>query len=349
MPKFSRIKNNELRSMVRLPRLGKIRLGIKVKKAGTNTEYPKETDYFVVPPEVQAKYGEKPKELPVMLPTNDEEQILRQYYAVYGGNHALLCQGDGEQAERKEFTKAGGDLVPSGTTMLPCPGPETCAFSLEKGKNGKPGCKARTDFMVVLPEVSTGGVYQLSTGSVNSDVDIRSGLRMAQSVVGRIAWIPMVIRREERLIPDPDTGKMMTHWTVTLEHRVKLDEVALFKKDNDRVFLLAQQTQVAEPVVEGPESDTPVEIVADDPAASGTTAAAAVDADYSARARVGFLGDIQSATTLGGLQSIGEAIAKLADKLTQTDREILKTEFSMAGTALKQIQQQEMAAAGKGA
>ena len=39
-----------------LPRIGKIRLGIK-KKHSNGREYPAATDYFVCPPEVQAVYG----------------------------------------------------------------------------------------------------------------------------------------------------------------------------------------------------------------------------------------------------------------------------------------------------
>ena len=44
-----------------LPRIGKIRLGIK-KKHSNGREYPAATDYFVCPPEVQAIYGPEPKE-----------------------------------------------------------------------------------------------------------------------------------------------------------------------------------------------------------------------------------------------------------------------------------------------
>jgi hypothetical protein len=55
---FTRIK--DLSDKRRLPRLGKIRLGIKCKSVSTGNEYPKEVEYFVCPPEVQKVYGEKP-------------------------------------------------------------------------------------------------------------------------------------------------------------------------------------------------------------------------------------------------------------------------------------------------
>ena len=67
----------------RLPRLGIIRLGLKAKNA-KGVEYPKEMDYFVCPPEVQKVYGEKPKELDVMIPCENIESCFPQYYKMYG-------------------------------------------------------------------------------------------------------------------------------------------------------------------------------------------------------------------------------------------------------------------------
>jgi hypothetical protein len=69
----------------RLIRIGKIHLGIKVEKLDSRTgepvyntrgeiiTYPKATDYFVCPPEVQAVYGEKPDRLDVIIPVEDDE------------------------------------------------------------------------------------------------------------------------------------------------------------------------------------------------------------------------------------------------------------------------------------
>ena len=75
-PKFTRIKG--VSDQRRLPRLGKIRLGVKAT-AKSGKEYPVEKDYFVVPPEVAAIYGEQPKELDVMLPVNDPEVCFPIY------------------------------------------------------------------------------------------------------------------------------------------------------------------------------------------------------------------------------------------------------------------------------
>lgn len=82
----------------RLPRLGKIHLGVKkTKKSGNRqVEYPSETDYFVVPPEVAAGFGEKPKALKIMFPVENAEVFFQQWYKMYGSAAALKCKGDGE-------------------------------------------------------------------------------------------------------------------------------------------------------------------------------------------------------------------------------------------------------------
>ena len=269
---YTKIKNDPSRVTLRLPRLGKIRLGIKKLSAKSGKEYPVETDYFVVPKEVQALYGPEPKELPVMIPTENEEMFLRQYYAVYGSSQKLWCQGDGETAERRTFKTVGNEQVAAGIEKMACPGPDDCDFAKEKG------CKARTDLMVILPEVSMGGCWQLSTGSTVSDIDIRSGLEMARTMVGRIAWIPMLLERTPVKIPDPKTGKMNTHHTVRLIPAIDLKSLPALRQDNQRIADWSKRYALPEPVVEGPEDDTPIDVVESMPGedGEGSEASAAV-------------------------------------------------------------------------
>ncbi|MBI5643312.1 MAG: hypothetical protein HY954_07540 [Deltaproteobacteria bacterium] len=248
--KFSKIKGDTPRSIIRLPRLGKLRLGVKKVSAKSGKEYPTETDFFVCPPEVQAVFGAEPKTLRVMIPVEDEEMFLRQYYAVYGGNQRIKCQGDGEQAERRDDN---GQVE-----QLPCPSPEKCAF----GQKFK--CSARTDIMLVLPDVNCGGTYQISTGSVNSDIDIRSGLEMARHLFGRVSWVPMQIAREEKKIPDPATGKMQSHWPVKLYPVATIAETNAIRADTKRILDRQQNFALEEPVIEGPMADTPTVVVEGD-------------------------------------------------------------------------------------
>jgi hypothetical protein len=81
-----------------MPLLGKIRLGIKIKNA-KGVEYPKETDYFVCPPEVEKEFGKEPKILPIMLPMNDIDAVFPCAYIYYGKSKGVICKGNGETAE----------------------------------------------------------------------------------------------------------------------------------------------------------------------------------------------------------------------------------------------------------
>ena len=105
--------------IVRLPRLGKIRLGIK-KENDDGNSYPLPTDYFVCPDEVKKVFGEKPKELRVMFPTENSEQWASQYLRCYSASGSLICRGDRETAvarllpkpRRKYLTHwSGGDWL----------------------------------------------------------------------------------------------------------------------------------------------------------------------------------------------------------------------------------------------
>ncbi|MDP2954555.1 MAG: hypothetical protein Q8O76_14730, partial [Chloroflexota bacterium] len=87
------------------PRLGKIRLGIKI--TGDKGEYPRPTDYLVCPPEVQAAYGEKPTELPIMFPVEDVALFAAQWYKCYSRTRGLICKGDGIMADRLVDAETG--------------------------------------------------------------------------------------------------------------------------------------------------------------------------------------------------------------------------------------------------
>ena len=103
----------------RLPRLGKIRLGIK-KKTAAGKEYPSEVDYFILDPQTPSElenqkiidefttlYGEKPKSMKIMFPVANPEVYFPQFYKRYGSSTALKCKGDGEVAVcgTEEFAK----------------------------------------------------------------------------------------------------------------------------------------------------------------------------------------------------------------------------------------------------
>jgi hypothetical protein len=206
-PRVTSIKGLSQRN--RLPRLGKIRLGLKVKNKNIKNpgcacgpeegcfkcSYPAETPYFVVPAEVARVYGEKPIELKVKVPVNSMDVVFPRAYKYYGSSRGLRCTGDLEKALRmNEKTNA--------LEEVPCP----CQF-LDRE------CKPRGVLNVLLPEVSLKGVYQITTGSWNSIIDIASGLEYVECLMGRFAMVPLILKR----IPTPTfKGGKQTHHTLQI-------------------------------------------------------------------------------------------------------------------------------------
>ena len=239
---FTRVKG--ISSVRRFPRLGKIRLGVKVRKGKKDSRckhtanetciyctYPKETDYFVVPPEVEHVYGREPKELDIMFPVNDENVFFPQAYKFYGFSKGVRCIGNGEIA--KESTE-------DGFKDKPCP----CEL-LEKGK-----CGLRAHLMVILHKVNMGGVYQIDIGSYHSIVDINSGVDYVRGLISvatgtdRIALLPLKLKREPRVTYG--SGSAQTHYTLKLHSpAITLDKLERLREQPKTVqFLLPEPIDI---------------------------------------------------------------------------------------------------------
>lgn len=299
--RFNRIKETRMNDY-RQPVLGKIKLGVKLKTDG-GVEYPKETDYFVVPVIVQLVHGEKPKELPCMFVVEDEFEAVRQYYAVYGKDRKLKCMGDGEKAERRTET---------GPEQITCPAPEHCDFAK------KQGCKSTTELSVVLPNVNMGGVYRLTTRSQTAGSEIRAGLTRAKEIFGRISWVPMLLVREERKMMNPVTKKMETHWPPKLYPVADAAETVRIRKDTERVLGYLPQLTGPDPavtdVVDGAFT------VCEDESEVKTERVSKVQAGiFSLR--------LEACKTIHALNAVGAEIKAAAQKLIPKHLEELKTDF----------------------
>lgn len=234
----------------RIPRAGMIRLGIKVPvyEQGTDTirrkknlytermeemSRPIALDAFVLGdvPEVAAKYGEEmfvefnsggkkrrvqytgTKRLYVMLPTaekvgEDEFKIFPHAYKYYKGSK-LFCKGDGDKATRWEKR---GDVIER--YEMPCLGEACPEFGPEK-------CSFNGLLSVILPEIRASQVYQITTGSRNSIININSQLHeyagMFCSRVAGFAYIPMWLEIVPMDTQHPKTGQPTTIHVMQLE------------------------------------------------------------------------------------------------------------------------------------
>ncbi len=200
----------------RLPRIGKIHLGIKKKSPRTGGEYPVATDYFVCPPEVQSIYGDKPKRLDVIIPLEDEEVWASQYYRQYSRSRGLVCKGDGVTSRRmldaNTGAVAGRDTIEvTWREGCECKGAECADY---KGN----ACQEVMNLQFMLPKVPGLGIWQIDTGSIHSIRNINDCATMIRAMCGRVSWIPLTLTLEPTEVVNPDDGKKKTVYCMHLRY-----------------------------------------------------------------------------------------------------------------------------------
>jgi len=221
-----------------MPRIGKIRLGIK-KLSNTGVEYPSEVDYFVLDPDlthrdkIVAAYGEKPKKLLVMFLSDELEVAFPTAYKAYSSALGLVCKGDGVKANRVEVrsvkepargkqpaqerrvavTTLTGERV---TKEVECP----CAW-LEEGR-----CRAVGNLFVVMPEVALTSTYQIDTGSWHTMRNILAGFDLARAMTGRIRDVLFWLERISQ--ETHGSGRTEVHFPLRLR-MLEPEEDALYR------------------------------------------------------------------------------------------------------------------------
>jgi len=191
--------------IVRLPRLGKIRLGIR-EETDEGYVYPLPTDYFVCPEEVRKVFGEKPKELRIMFPTEDQSQWAGQHLRCYSGSRGLACRGDGESAVACVDVRTGQMATETTTeselrevTCLPA----VCLYYTRRQ------CRRVMSLQFLLPECPGFGVYQLDTSSYHSILNVNSMLRLMRGTCQRLSMLPLVLRLVPREVQPEGEDKVV--------------------------------------------------------------------------------------------------------------------------------------------
>jgi len=214
------IKN--LSDVRRMPRIGKIRLGIKVEpeEEGKNP-YPRATDYFVVPDEIKKIVGDMPKKLNIMFPTEKADEFAQQWLRCYSFSQGLVCKGNGVVATRKIDVDNG--YIARHTTEewvfkeWGCD-PDTCEQYLEKQ------CRRVMNLLFFMPDVPGIGVWQLDTTSFYSIVNINSCVDLIRHICGRISFIPLTLSLEPLEVSPPGITKKTVH-ILAIRSDVKLAEI----------------------------------------------------------------------------------------------------------------------------
>ena len=173
---------------VRLNRLDKIRLGVRVRD--DSQAHPTPVDYFVCPEPVRKVYGERPRELRILFPGEDDSRWAPQFYRCYSATGGLVCQGDGERATALIDGRTGSPAARSGRNTsfreIECH-PATC---LLYGKR----CRRVMNLRFLLPHVPGLGVWQIDTSSYWSITNINSGVQLIRELCGRISLVPLILR-----------------------------------------------------------------------------------------------------------------------------------------------------------
>lgn len=238
MSRIKQLRHGNIGEIKRLPRLGKIRLGVK-KKSAKNREYPSETDYFVCPPELLKKLGlpenAQPKSLDVMLPSEELTDVFPTRLAAYKAA-GLYCEGDGDGTayRRNDDDPSRWDQ----RTMCPCP-------MFENGE-----CKRNGVLNIVVPDYSYGGIWSIVTGSFNIIVDIPNMIDFIRKLVGYTSWIPLRLERVPQEVShvDKETKKVSrtVHYPMRLTAPYDTDFVNRIKQRKN--LILDGPTYVLPPV-----------------------------------------------------------------------------------------------------
>lgn len=211
----------------RMPRLGKVRLGIKVEPEGKNP-YPRATDFFVLPDLAKEYLKDKPKRLPIMFPNENVEEFAQQWLRCYSFTQGLICKGDGRTAIRKVDIETG-DIARHTTQEwafkpLTCD-PDNCPeYKGDAERNIKPQCRRVMNLLFLMPDVPGFGVWQLDTSSFYSIVNINSCIDLIRRICGRISFIPLTLSLEPMEVSPPGIKKKTVH-ILAIRSDVKLADI----------------------------------------------------------------------------------------------------------------------------
>ncbi len=231
----------------RLPRVGKIHLGVMVNE-GQKNQHPQAKEYFVFPEDhpqyddLVKRYGKTPKELDIILPMEEGDKIASQWYRCYSRTRGLICRGDGETCTRM-VDKATGALAnrDSGEVEwkdMTCTGRECPDY---KGKQ----CREIMNLLFLLPGIPSLGVWQIDTSSINSIRNVNDNLALLRSVLGRISMLPLLLTLEPKEVTPPD-GKKKTVRVLNLRSKFELIEAARMAQKSTLELLTGDKFDVPE-------------------------------------------------------------------------------------------------------
>ncbi len=153
----------------------------------TTNERDEDTENFIPDKDLMAKYGEKPTEIPVLVPFDSIMAVFPHEYSWWTASK-MHCHGNGEEGLR--YNEASGEWEPR---KCPC---DKYTTKVRKDRV----CSPRGILNIMLTDSARiGGVHQLRTGSINSIHNIVATLGFIKTATGGpLAGIPMTLTIQKK-------------------------------------------------------------------------------------------------------------------------------------------------------
>lgn len=239
-----------------LPRIGKIRLGVREKGKGGKKGYPVATPWFVVPDNVAQSLGTKePTELHIVFPDADPEKYAPYYYQAWSYTHGLVCKGDGETATRlvdvkKTVNSETGELPDKNDQQFwPIANKNTKRADAQRFEVSCPAddcplymaktCRAVMNLQFIMPDVPGLGCYQLDTGSWNTMRNVLDQIDFLKETLGRIEGIPLTLRRVIKKVRPKDQDKPKDVYILELTSEITWQEALQVARSEHTLLLPA--------------------------------------------------------------------------------------------------------------
>jgi hypothetical protein len=191
-------------SAARLPLLGKIKCGLKLKNA-QGKEYPASVDYFIPSGKYAdlftKAYGEKPNKIEIIFFSNIRKDVCEERYEIRDDKGRLLAEGDGQHW--RYWSKERGEYVFG-------------EIALEKieAKYGK--AKESMALRFILPRIKgVWGIWSFSTKGAKSSLPaIRDTFDQVHAQAGMVTNIPFDLLVEK--VKSNSPGESRIYPVVTL-------------------------------------------------------------------------------------------------------------------------------------
>lgn len=217
------------------PQIGDIRKGDRGGKNGA----PRDLNYF----RVEAREGEReataalsgmfadlvdgkptekhmhPTEIDILFPMDDIDRCFECYYEAYvaGG---LVYRSDGEYILREVNPATGECIVNSAAQRVPHRQNPIGHYVNDKGKREEIKYKPTGRMKVILPGLRRLAYFVVHTTSIHDVMNISAQLRAIVAIHGKLAGVPLVLRRRPHKIsmPGPDEKRVRrTKWLLSVE------------------------------------------------------------------------------------------------------------------------------------